>query len=160
MTKPLCAGAMTGCLADGEYSFVASAAGGSLAAVVNVIGDTTAAGYTAMPAVTSRAYLPNVTKTLGGADGWTTPIYVQSVTATSVSASWYRFSDGSLVLAQNLAMTPGTTQRIDPRSVSALADDTQYAVVLEGNGGQVAAIVLELNFQGGDGAMIYEGFAR
>jgi hypothetical protein len=57
-------------------------------------------------------------------------------------------------------MTPGTAIRIDPRSVAGLADDTQYAVLIDGNGGRLVAIVLELNFQGGDGAAIYEGFFR
>ena len=54
---------------------------------------------------------------------------------------------------------PGTAQWVDPRAVGALADDTRYAVVIEGNG-TLTAIVTELNFWGGDGAMIYEGFAQ
>jgi hypothetical protein len=49
--------------------------------------------------------------------------------------------------------------RIDPRTVSGLTDDTQYAVTITGTDGTVAAIVSELNYSGGDGAMAYEGFA-
>jgi hypothetical protein len=49
--------------------------------------------------------------------------------------------------------------RIDPRDLSALSDNTQYSVVVDGADGTLSAIVTELNFQGGDGAMIYEGFA-
>ena len=60
---------------------------------------------------------------------------------------------------QNLTITAGSAVRIDPRTVAALTDDTQYAVTVTGVGGSVAAIVTELNFQGGDGAMAYEGFA-
>jgi len=33
---------------------------------------------------------------------WTTPILVQSVSATGVSVEWRRFSDGQLVTTQNL----------------------------------------------------------
>lgn len=148
-----------GCIPDGEFSFVASAAG-TIAAVVNVIGDTTASGYSASATAAPRVYLPNVTRTLGGTTGWTTPIVVQSVGATSASLSWYRFSDGSLVTTQTVALPAGGAQLVDPRNVPGLADDAQYAVIAQGNGGNITAIVLELNFQGGDGAMTYEGFAR
>jgi len=48
---------------------------------------------------------------------------------------------------------------IDPRAVNGLADNTQYAVVVDALGGNLTAIVTELNFQGGDGDMSYEGFA-
>ena len=41
-----------------------------------------------------------------------------------------------------------------------LVNETQYAVVVDAVGGTATGIVIELNFQGGDGAMIYEGFAR
>ncbi len=50
------------------------------------------------------------------------------------------------------------TDRIDPRTVTGLSNDTQYAVTVTGTGGTVTAVVTELNFEGGDGAMIYEGF--
>jgi hypothetical protein len=151
--------ASAGCLADGELAFSVGAAGGQFAALVTVIGPTAAAAYAAM----SRPgdfFLPNVTRTLGGAAGWTTPIIVQSVTASRLTVSWYRFTDGALVTTQTLSLTPETAIRIDPRTVAGLADDTQYAVLIEGNGGRLVAAVLELNFQGGDGAAIYEGFFR
>lgn len=161
--KTLCgATASPGCLADGEYSFVAQASG-QIAAQVNVIwqapnGDVlSAAGYTAIGRPSARLYLPNVTRTLGGPTGWTTPFLVQSPAPANVKVSWYRFSDGSLVTTQNLAIAANTSQRIDPRGVPALADDTQYSVTLDGNGQRIAAIVSELNYSGGDGAMIYPG---
>ncbi len=155
-TTTPCSGASTVCLGDGEYSFVASAAG-SLAAVVNVISPATAMGYAATPAPSVRSYLPNVTRTLGGVGGWTTPILLQAVSATGATVRWYRFSDGVLVHTQTLAIPAGSGVRIDPREVAALADDTQYAVVIEGTAGTLAAIVIELA-AGGDNAMIYEGF--
>jgi hypothetical protein len=59
-----------------------------------------------------------------------------------------------------LPIVPGTAVRIDPREVAGLSDDTQYVVVVGGNGGQLVAPVVELNFHGGDGAVIYTGFFR
>ncbi|HEV2249752.1 MAG TPA: hypothetical protein VGT60_04515 [Candidatus Limnocylindria bacterium] len=160
-TQPFCGATVgNGCLPDGEYSLVASGpAGSKLASIVNIFSATTGDGYAMLPAATSTVYLPNVTKTLGGTDGWTTPLVMQSVTATTVTVSWYRFSDGTLVRSQSLPITPGTAMRVDPRDLFQLPDNTQFSVVLSGNG-TLAAIVLELNFQGGDGAMIYGGFAR
>ncbi|HEV2250644.1 MAG TPA: hypothetical protein VGT60_09065 [Candidatus Limnocylindria bacterium] len=155
--QPFCAGAVAGCLADGEYSFTVSAPGASLAAVVNVISTATAMGYAASPTVSGRTYFPNVTRTLGGSSGWTTPLVVQSAGATAVTLSWYRFSDGALVTTQVLPITPGAAIRVDPRDVSALSDNTQYSVVADGAGGAIAGLVIELA-TGGDSAMIYEGF--
>jgi hypothetical protein len=148
------------CLADGEYS-VSISGGTSLAAAVNVISDIgadTAMGYSATAAPATKYFLPNVTRTLGGANGWTTPIVLQTVTATGAMVEWRRFSDGALVTTQNLTIPTGSAMRIDPRNVTGLSNDTQYAVTVTGTGGTVTAVVTELNFEGGDGAMIYEGF--
>ena len=160
-TQPFCGATVgNGCLPNGEYSLVASGpAGAKLAAVVNIFSATTGDGYAMLPASSATVYLPNVTKTLGGADGWTTPIVLQSVTAANITVSWYRFSDGTLVTSRGLSITPGTAIRIDPRDLGQLPDNTQFSVVATG-GGALVAIVMELNFQGGDGAMIYGGFAR
>lgn len=54
----------------------------------------------------------------------------------------------------------GDARRIDPRAVAELVDDAQYAVIIDGNGGRFAAVVIELNFQRGDGTAIYPGFFR
>jgi hypothetical protein len=156
-TQPFCSGPMTGCLADGEYSFVVTAPGASLAAVVNVISTATAMGYGATATTSDKTWLPNITRTLGGPTGWTTPLVIQSVSATSVTLSWYRFSDGVLVTAQTIPVAPGSAFRVDPRDVSALTDNTQYSVVAAGTGGTINGIVIELA-TGGDSAMIYEGF--
>jgi hypothetical protein len=159
-TNTPCSTGGTDCLADGEYSIRISG-GASLAAAVNVISDITAdtaMGYAATAAPAAKYFLPNVTRTLGGAQGWTTPIVLQTVTATGASVQWRRFADGALVTTQNLTIPTGSAMRIDPRTVSGLSDDTQYAVTVTGTGGTVTAVVTELNFEGGDGAMIYEGF--
>src|SRR5206468_934057 len=100
--QPYCNGQLAGCLVDGEFSFAVSALGASLAAQVNVISPTTAMGYSAAATPSARVWMPNTTRTLGGATGWTTPVIIQSVTATSVTLSWYRFSDGVLVATQAL----------------------------------------------------------
>ncbi|MGH2498573.1 MAG: hypothetical protein ACRDF0_00540 [Candidatus Limnocylindria bacterium] len=158
-TTTPCSGASATCLGDGEFSVVLSVPSGTIAASINVHTSTTAMGYAAIPAnqVATKFFLPNVTRTLGGASGWTTPILLQTVSATGATLRWYRFSDGALVHTQTVAAAAGTGVRIDPRSVSALSDDTQYAVVVDGTAGTVTAIVIQLA-SGGDNAMIYEGF--
>ena len=156
-TTTPCSGASSTCLGDGEYSFVATAGGGSVAVTVNVLSATTAMGYTASPVAAGRVFLPNVTRTFGGTTGWTTPILLQSVTSSGATLKWYRFSDGVLVTTQTVSAPAGTGIRVDPRNVGGLADNTQYAVVAEGTSGTIAAIVIELA-AGGDNAMAYEGF--
>jgi len=150
-------GAAPGCLADGEFTFKASASG-TIAAAVNVISPNSAMGYTATGSPAAKYFLPNVTRTLGGSDGWTTPILLQSVTATGASVEWRRFADGALITTQNLTFTPGSGTRIDPLAVSSLTNDTQYAVTVNAIGGIVVAIVEE-HASGGENSMIYEGFA-
>src|SRR5207247_682726 len=107
----------------------------------------------------TRIYLPNVTKTLGGPSGWTTPFIVQSQGAFVASIRWYRMSDGVQVFSQTLALglaLQGTGYKIDPGFWAQLANNTQYAVVIESSTGGVGAVVLELNNRGGDSAMAYE----
>jgi hypothetical protein len=146
------------CLADGEYTFTVSASGATLAAAVNVISDATAMGYAATAAPATKFFLPNVTRTLGGPNGWTTPILLQSVSATGATVEWRRFNDGALVTTQTVTIPVGAGVRIDPRNVAGVSDNTQYAVTVNGIGGTLTAVVTELNFEGGDGAMAYEGF--
>jgi hypothetical protein len=160
------------CLRDGEYSFSATAAG-PIAAVVNVISSTTAMGYAATVRPDAKFFLPNVTRTLGKEFGWSTPILIQAVTATGATLRWYRFSDGALVVTHTVPIATGSARRVDPRDVVGLAEDTQYAVVVDGTGGTLATIVIEIGGErsplpgGGvmyantlrDSAMIYEGFA-
>ncbi len=155
-TTTPCSSASATCLANGEYSFVASASG-PVAAVVNVLSAKTGMGYAATGTPSAKYFLPNVTKTLGGSAGWTTPIILQSVTASSATLSWYKFSDGSLAYTQELPLAAGSAVRVDPRSLAQLADDSQYAVVAQGLGGTIDAIVTELA-SGGDNVMSYEGF--
>ena len=141
----------------GEYSVVVS--GGTLAVLDATLSAGAAMGYVGMSGQGNRAYLPNVTRTLGGARGWSTPIVVQSTGATSATLRWYRFADGALITRQSVGpFGRGAAIRVDPRNVLGLSDDTQYGVVVDAQGGTIAALVTELNFEGGDGTMIYEGF--
>jgi hypothetical protein len=158
-TTTPCSGASSTCLGDGVFTVVADAPGGQIAMVVLPVSDATAAAYTATPAPSNKAFLPNVTRTLGGASGYTTPIYLQSAgVATGATLQWYRFSDGQLVVTQTVTMSASGGAAVDPRNVAGLSDDTQYAVVATGTGGTIYGIVFELAFTGGDAAFIYEGF--
>jgi hypothetical protein len=155
----LCAIAGPGrCIDVGEHSLVVS--GGAFAVVSAIATPGTAMGFTGSPASGNRAFVPNVTRTLGGPNGWTTPIVVQSNGATGATLRWYRFADGALILRQGIGpLARGASARIDPRSVPGLSDNTQYAVVVDAQNGNITAVVTELNFSGGDGTMAYEGFA-
>lgn len=147
----------TSCPALGEHSVVVR--GGLFAVLTSAVDQVSALGLSGGPAAAARIYLPNITRTLGGASGWTTPVLLQSAGATSATLRWYRFADGALSATQFVpSLSSGASVRIDPRSVPGLADDTQYAVVVDAPA-PVRAIVLELNALGGDGAMAYEGFA-
>jgi hypothetical protein len=163
-TTTICSGASSTCLGDGVFSLVASAPGGLIAMVVapstDAATNATAAAYTASPLPSNRVFLPNVTRTLGGALGYTTPIYLQSGTATAATLKWYRFADGQLAVTQTVPLPVGGGASVDPRTVAGLADDTQYAVVADGVAGTIYGIVFEQAFSGGDAAFIYEGFAQ
>jgi hypothetical protein len=158
-TNTVCTTGGTNCLADGEYTIsIDGGAGSTIAAQVNVASDLTAMGYAATATPAAKYFLPNLTKTLGGTDGWTTPILLQSVTATSATLKWYNFQGGTLAYTQNLTLTLGVGVRIDPLTISQLAGDKQYSVVVDSGTGTLTAIVTEFA-TGGDNAMIYEGFA-
>jgi len=152
------------CLADGEYTIKIEAAGGTIAAQVNIETASTAMGYSATATPATKFFLPNLTKSLcfcptpTQTTGWSTPILLQSVTATTVTISWYNFLGGALAFTHTVSLAAGTGMRIDPWSFSQLAADKQYSVVVDGGTGTVTAIVSEFA-TGGDNAMMYEGFA-
>jgi len=159
-TSPFCVATTAECLADGEFTFVSNASG-PIAAVVNVISPESAMGYSANVRPNSTFSLPNVTRTLGGPAGWTTPVLLQAGTATSATFQWRSFRSGA-VTPQTVILPQSGGVRVDPRSVPGLTDDTQYAVTIRGlrgsEQGTLNAIVIELA-DGADNAMIYEGFA-
>jgi hypothetical protein len=144
-------------LPDGERSLYVR--GGQFALLVDTRSTTTAMAFTGGAEFANRVYLPNITRTLGGPSGWTTPIVVQSQDGFAATLKWYRFADGVLVHTQQLTFgfSIGMGIKVDPRSIPQLSDDTQYAVTVEASAGGVGAVVLELNDRGGDSAMAYEG---
>jgi hypothetical protein len=147
----------TSTVPDGERSIYVR--GGQFAVLVDTRSATTAMAYTGGAEFSTRVYVPNITRTLGGSTGWTTPIVVQSQDGVAATLKWYRFADGVLVYTQPLSFgyQPGMSIRVDPRSIPQLSDNTQYAVTIEASAGGVGAVVLELNDRGGDSAMAYEG---
>lgn len=145
------------CLGDGTTAVTISATGGSLAAVVDVVGPGRSMAYTGDGSPSSREFLPNVTRTLGGSTGWNGNVYVQSPSASSATVSWYKFSDGSLAASQTLDLGAGHAAEVDPRYVSGLSDNTQYAVVVDGGGSPITTIATE-TAAGGNNAMSYGAF--
>lgn len=144
-------------LPDGERSIYVR--GGQFALLVDTRGPTSAMAYTGSAEYSNRIYVPNITRTLGGPTGWTTPIVVQVQDGFAATLKWYRFADGVLVHTQPLSFGffDGMSIKVDPRTIPQLSDNTQYAVTIEATEGGVGAIVLELNDRGGDSAMSYEG---
>ena len=150
-----CTVASATCLGNGDYSLAITAAG-SVAAVVLPNSNTTAAGYLAATAPTSKVVLPVVQR---NASGWNGYIYLQSISAASATLSYYQIGTGALATTQTVALVPGTAMKIAPASVSGLSDFREYSVVITGTG-TLTAIVDEVNLAAGDGTMIYEGFAQ
>jgi hypothetical protein len=67
----------------------------------------------------ATVYLPNVTKKLGGADGWQTPFIVQNIGlgVATLTMDFYRFGDGSLAKTRTVTgLAPGTSVFHDPNS--------------------------------------------
>src|SRR3989475_1073490 len=149
-TNAPCSTGGSDCLADGEYAIKVDATGGTIAAQVNIETATTAMGFSATATPATKFFLPNLTKSLcfcptpTQSTGWSTPILLQSVTATTVTISWYNFAGGTLAFTHTVSLTPGGGTRVDPWSFSQLAPDKQYSVVVDGGARMVTAIVSQL----------------
>src|SRR5262245_36968575 len=90
-------------------------------------------------------YLPNITKTLGGADGWHTPFIVQNIgtTTTTLTVKFFRFSDGSLVATRTADVLPGRSFVDSPRDDADLPANSQFSVVITSSAGPVVSVVNE-----------------
>ena len=111
---------------------------------------------------TFTVYLPNIVKTLGGANGWHTPFIVQNVgmVPTVLTVRYYNFSDGALVLTRNAVVLPGRSFVDSPRDATDLAGDSQFSVVITANGAPVVAVVNEHQGPGaGNEALSYSGIS-
>ena len=81
-----------------------------IASFVQFVPGTTALAIDLQP--TTTIYLPNVTRMLGGPDGWNTPFIVQNVGASSTNLTFdfRRFSDGAVVKTRSVTgLAPGTS---------------------------------------------------
>ncbi|MBI2983421.1 MAG: hypothetical protein HYY42_04485, partial [Chloroflexi bacterium] len=112
---------------------------------------------------TQSVYLPNITKTLGGANGWQTPFIVQNTgaVATTLEVSFYKFSDGSLVTCRKVAnLRPGTSLADIPNNDGDLPGNSQFSVVVRSFGATIVSVV---NEHAGSGeraeAMSYVGYS-
>ena len=146
-------------LADNtQFSAVVQASNGQAAATVIQGSGSSWMSYSGIATGTSTVYLPNITRNLGGADGWNTPFYVQNtgLTATSATVSFYTFAEGALATKiEKVDLQPGRARAFVPSKIDGLTDDTQYAVVVQGPAGsQLYAVVNEIS---GGMAMSYEG---
>jgi hypothetical protein len=153
---PQCGGTATStCLGNGNYSLKITASQ-QIAAVVLPNSNSTAAGYLAAAAPTTKVVLPIVQRNAGT---FNSPIHLQSVTATSATLKYFVLGSGTLATTQTVTLTAGTSTKIDPATVSGLADGQTYSGVITSSG-TLTAVVDELSTQAGDNDMIYEGFAQ
>src|SRR5438876_4172325 len=99
------------------------------------------------PAVTSTVYLPNITRRLGGPNGFYTPFIIQNTgTAnTELEVSFYKFTDGSCVERYLVfAMAPGTSHSNDPDDTvknTSPPHDAQLSVVVQSSGSKLVGVV-------------------
>jgi hypothetical protein len=143
---------------DTQFSTVVRAASGQVAVAVVEGSGTSWMAYSGTPTGASTVYLPNITRNLGGPGGWNTPFIVQNLGAKRAVAtvSFYNFAAGTLAKRiDNVALEPGRSQAFLTWAIDGLADDAQYAVVVQGHAdSQLYAIVNEVS---GGMAMSYEG---
>lgn len=133
------------------------------ASVLTPVGQVRAATTcTSSVAPSTTVYLPNITRRLGGAQGWDTPIYVQNAGAiqAQVDLAFFSFSDGSPVACHTTkALAPGTSLLDDPNTAADLPDDVQFSVVVKSYGAPVVAIVNQQQASGStQQAASYSGF--
>jgi hypothetical protein len=141
-----------------QFSAVLESTGGKLAATVIEGNGSSWMSYGGTSTGAATVYLPNITRNLGGADGWNTPFFVQNVgdAPTTASVSFHNFNDGSLAKKiDGVKLEPGRSQAFSPATIDGLPDDRQFAVVVQGpQGSQLYAISNEIS---GNLAMSYEG---
>src|SRR5687768_2540250 len=114
--------------------------------IVVVCASVLSGGRPAAAAGGNTVYLPNVTRMLGGPDGWQTPFIVQNIgtASTSVNLDFFAFADGRLVKSRSVPLlAPGNSFFHDPNSDTDLPAGGQFAVVIRSANSPVAAVVNE-----------------
>src|SRR2546423_6785587 len=115
-----------------------------VASFVQLAGGSTALAIDRQP--TTTIYLPNITRMLGGADGWNTSFIVQKVgtSSTNLTFEFRRFSDGAVVKTRTVTgLASGTSVFHCPNCDAQLAAGGQYSVVIKSFGSPVVAVVNE-----------------
>ncbi len=95
---------------------------------------------------TQSVYLPNITKTLGGATGWQTPFIVQNSGSlgTTLEVTYNRFLTGKCALRKTITgVAAGTSFADVPNNHNDLPGDTQFAVVVRSFGSTAVSVVNE-----------------
>ena len=156
-TTTPCAAASATCLGAGEYSLKVTAAN-PVAAVVLPNSATTAAGYLASSQLTQRALIPTALRRIGGSSGWSTRVAAYSGGPAQLTVRAFDVASGDL--KARFAVTVGAQgwATFDLNGVAGLADNSQYAVTIDGGGVSLTAIAIERASSGGDAFMIFEGF--
>ncbi len=136
------------------------------ASLVLVAGLVLAVALAAPPRARAAApftvYLPNITKTLGGPDGWHTPFIVQNVGAvtTSLTVNFYGFIDGTLVATRKADLLPGRSFVDSPRDDPDLPGNAQFSVVVTSSAAPIVSVVNEhQGFDAGTEALSYSGIS-
>src|SRR5256714_14464820 len=115
-----------------------------VASFVQLAGGSTVLAIDLQP--TTTIFLPNITKMLGGADGWNTPFIVQKVgtSSTNLTFEFRRFSDGAVVKTRTVTGLASETSVFHcPNCDDQLAAGGQYSVVIKSFGSPVVAVVNE-----------------
>ncbi|MGH2498984.1 MAG: S8 family serine peptidase, partial [Candidatus Limnocylindria bacterium] len=120
-----------------------------------------APGSTATPTMTN--HLPNITKTLGGPSGFTTPFVVQNAgtVPTTLEIEFKSFATGQCVWRNTVGgLAPGASFADVPSNDTLLPPDSQFSVVVKSFGAPIVSVV---NQHAGTGArseaMSYVGSA-
>ena len=114
----------------------------------------------------TTVYLPNVTKKLGGEDGWQTPFILQNVGSdpTNVTMDFFAFSDGSLVKTRTVSsLAPSNSVFHDPNSDPDLPAGGQFSVVIRSTNSPVVSVVNEhqnVRNQQRQEALAYQGLSE
>jgi hypothetical protein len=142
------------CLGDGDYGVTVTSTQ-PVAAVVLPNSNALAGAYVGLTAPTTKAYVPVAQKAFGG---WTTSIWLQSISASTATLTFTPIGPG-VAVPVTTSLVAGQTKKIDLATLAGLNIGGQYAVVITGDG-QLASVVQEFNPAPGDGLMVFEGFAQ
>src|SRR5256712_12524781 len=100
----------------------------------------------AQAASPTTVYLPNITKMLGGPDGWQTPFIVQNVgtAPTDIAMDFYGGGEGRFFKTRTVTgVAPGTSVVHDPNGDPDLGAGWAGSVVVRSFGAPIVAVVNE-----------------